>query len=146
MSDYIANQYQKAWGDAQLTNVENGYATVGMLLSFNITTKADNWPLFDYAEEAYIGNWDGNTKTGKGHNLRGKLSEVDVPIIVFASEKWTTFAGLHFEWKAMGPTLIKSSDREYHLLEGFGHLDVLIGEFAKDLVYSPMYNWLETHL
>ncbi|MFH1654727.1 MAG: alpha/beta hydrolase [Pseudomonadota bacterium] len=143
VTDYLADQYQNAWGDAQLTNVENNYSTVGMLLAFNMTTDSSYWPLVDYAEETYIGNWDGDTPTGPGYHLRENLGKVDIPIIVFASQMWTDALGMNFEWKAMGPTLIKSTDREYHLLEGFGHLDVLIGEDAKEFVYQPLYDWLE---
>lgn len=33
VSDYIADQLQNIWGDAQLTNIKNGYAKVDVVMN-----------------------------------------------------------------------------------------------------------------
>lgn len=36
-------------------------------------------------------------------------------------------------------------EAEIHVLEGHGHLDVLVGESARDKVFSPLLSWLAVH-
>jgi len=140
---YLADQFQNVWGDKQYCNVENGYSTVEMQVAFATEAAISYWPLVEYSEEAYTGNWSGDTPSGVGSNYHDNLARVDIPIIVFASSEWTTALGMEFAWKALGPTLIKNTDRTYILLDGFGHLDILVGEQSQSLVFLPLYNWLE---
>lgn len=145
VSDYLEDQFQNVWGDKQFANPEGSYSTVEMLMNFTTQTSVPYWPLIEHADDAYAGNWNGEPPSKPGETLRDKLSKVDVPIIVFSSSEWTTAVGMKFEWKAEGPTMLKTTDQEYHLLDGFGHLDVLIGEQAEALVFEPLYNWLVAH-
>jgi len=143
VTDYLADQFQNVWGDKQYCNVENGYSTVEMQVAFATEAAVPYWPLVEYAEDCYTGNWNGDTPSGVGFNYIDKLAKIDIPIIVFASSEWTTALDMEFEWKALGPSLIENTDRTYILLEGFGHLDILLGEFSESLVFLPLYNWLE---
>jgi len=47
------------------------------------------------------------------------------------------------DWKREGYEMIKSADRQYVLLNGFGHLDILVGEYVKNQVFTVLYNWLQ---
>ena len=140
VSDYLADQFQNVFGDKQYCNVENGYSTVEMQVAFATEAAVSYWPLVEYSEDAYTGNWGGDTLSGVGSDYLYNLGRVDIPIIVFASSEWTTALGMEFAWKALGPTLIKNTDRTYILLDGFGHLDILVGEQAQSLVFLPLYN------
>ncbi len=143
VNDYLADQFQNVWGDKQYCNVENGFSTVEMQVAFATEAAISYWPLVEYSEEAYTGNWGGDTPSGVGSDYLYNLGRINIPIIVFASSEWTTAVGMEFAWKALGPTLIKNTDRTYILLDGFGHLDILVGEQSESLVFLPMYNWLE---
>ena len=146
VSDYLADQYQNVWGDGQLANPVGGFSSVEMLVNFSLQAAIPNWPIIEYTEDAYTGNWDGNLFPPEpATSLRSKLFMVELPIIVFASSGWTTALGMEFEWKALGPTLTRSTDQQYILLDGFGHLDVLMGEQAQAQVFEPLYNWLIAH-
>ena len=39
-----------------------------------------------------------------------------------------------------------SSDVEVHVLEGYGHLDVLVSEPAEQAVFEPLLDWIERQL
>jgi pimeloyl-ACP methyl ester carboxylesterase len=142
--DYIASQFHHVWGAKQFANVLEGYASVGMLVAFVVRAAVPYWPLVDYAEEAYIGNWNGKPPKPELQFHDG-ICEIDVPLIVFASEEWTTALGMQFWYKQLGPVMVKSADTEFHLLENFGHIDVLLGEYAKQQVFEPLYGWLLKH-
>ncbi|PKN65165.1 MAG: hypothetical protein CVU52_11220 [Deltaproteobacteria bacterium HGW-Deltaproteobacteria-10] len=143
VSDYIADQLQHIWGNAQLTNIKNGYARVEVMM--NMMSKVGvPWPLVDYLEDAYLGNWKGNPPEAKLKFLKN-IEKVKTPILAFASEMWTTAVGYEYRWKREGYEMIKSTDRQYILLTGFGHMDILAGEKAKDEVFVPLYNWLQAH-
>ena len=143
VSDYIADQLQNIWGDAQLTNIKNGYAKVDVMM--NMMSKVGvPWPLVDYLEDAYLGNWKGNPPAAELKFVKN-IGKVNTPILVFASEMWTTAVGYEYHWKREGYEMIKSTDRQYILLKGFGHMDILAGEKARDEVFVPLYNWLQAH-
>jgi pimeloyl-ACP methyl ester carboxylesterase len=143
VSDYIADQLQNIWGDAQFTNIKNGYAKVEVVM--NMLSKVGvPWPLVDYLEDAYLGNWKGNPPAAPLKFLKN-IEKVQTPILVFASEMWTTAVGYEYRWKREGYEMIKSADRQYILLKGFGHMDILAGEKATDEVFVPLYNWLQAH-
>jgi len=143
VSDYIADQLQNVWGNAQLTNIKNGYARVDVMM--NMMSKVGvPWPLVDYLEDAYLGNWEGNPPAAELKFVKN-IEKVKTPILVFASEMWTTAVGYEYLWKREGYEMIKSTDRQYILLKGFGHMDILAGEKARDEVFVPLYNWLQAH-
>ena len=143
VNDYLADQFQNVWGNKQYCNVENGYSTVEMQVAFATEAAIAYWPLVEYSEDAYTGNWGGDTPLGVGSDYLYNLGRINIPIVVFASSEWTTAVGMEFAWKALGPTLIKNTDKTYILLDGFGHLDILVGEQSQNLVFLPLYNWLE---
>lgn len=144
VNDYLAWEIHNVWGPKQLSNVLEGYSSVEMLLAFFMQAAVPYWPLVDYMEEAYMGNWNGKPPVQELRFLDG-IGDVDVPLIVFASEEWTTALGMKFWFKYLGPIMVKTSDTEFYLLENFGHLDVLLGEHAKENVFIPLYNWLLIH-
>lgn len=143
VSDYIADQLQNIWGDAQFTNIKNGYAKVDVMMNM-ISQISVPWPLVDYLEDAYLGNWKGNPPAAQLKFLKN-IEKVKTPMLVFASEMWTTAVGYEYRWKREGYEMIRSADRQYILLKGFGHMDILAGEKAKDAVFVPLYNWLQAH-
>jgi hypothetical protein len=65
--------------------------------------------------------------------------ELSLPILAFAS------SGMGNDW-VMGAfysaTASGSPDVTLHLLEGWGHLDVIVGEHARREVYEPTLEWL----
>lgn len=147
VNDYIASQFQNLWGPGQFSNPLEGYAKVDMLLAFGTKASDAYWPMADYLDDAYIGNWNGKPPKAE-YNYMNQLQAIDVPVIAFASGGWGGGEGMGaFEgwWREMGTVIVKSTDTEYHLLNGFGHIDVLIGEKAKDQVYMPLLDWLNRH-
>ena len=142
VSDYIADQFYRVWGERQLTNVLNGYAKVSVLLDFAMKTGAQHWPLVDYMEDAYLGNWNGKAPLAELQFSRN-IGAVNIPILAFSSTEFIDALNGRYRYKREGYEMIKSADRQYVLLDGFGHLDILVGEYAEEQVFIPLYNWLQ---
>lgn len=72
-------------------------------------------------------------------------AELEVPVLYFGSTgmrrpfgvRWL-LDGIHSAAEAGG------SDYEIHVLEGYGHLDVLVGESARADVFEPTLAWIES--
>ncbi len=141
VSEFLKEQFQSVWGNGQFSNIENGYADIGVLLAF-ITNCGTEWPIAEYLGDAYVGNWRGKMPDKRLSYFKN-LKNIKIPLIVFSSEKWTTALGMQSWYKELGTVLIGSTDTEYVLLEGFGHLDVLMGTNAEKKVFEPLYQWLE---
>lgn len=90
----------------------------------------------------YVGNWRGKMPDERLNYFKN-LKKIEIPLIVFSSEKWTTALGMQHWYKELGTVLIGGTDTKYVLLEGFGHLDVLMGTYAEKKVFEPLHQWLE---
>ncbi len=74
-------------------------------------------------------------------------AELDLPVLYFGSTgmqrllgpRWL-LDGIHSAAEAGG------KDFTIHVLEGYGHLDVLVGESARADVFEPTLAWIERHL
>ncbi|MEW6141819.1 MAG: hypothetical protein AB1597_01495 [Chloroflexota bacterium] len=142
VSDYIASQFQDLWGSGQFSNPLGGYASIDMLLNFALKASDPYWPIADYLDDVYIGNWRGKAPRAE-YSYHEKLCQIDVPVIAFASGEWKDAMGMVGWWREMGTVMVRSRDTEYHLLEGFGHIDILLGEKARDQVFVPLLDWLK---
>jgi pimeloyl-ACP methyl ester carboxylesterase len=73
--------------------------------------------------------------------LLKSLKESKIPVIAFSS---TNIAP---DWPAWVLSSAKSTgtDPTFSKLEGWGHLDVLCGNYAPAKVYQPIMNWLRRH-
>jgi pimeloyl-ACP methyl ester carboxylesterase len=73
--------------------------------------------------------------------LLKSLKESKIPVIAFSS---TNIAP---DWPAWVLSSAKSTgtDPTFSKLEGWGHLDVLCGNYAQAKVYQPIMNWLRQH-
>lgn len=141
VSEFLKEQFQSVWGNGQFSNVKNGYADIRVLLAF-VTNCGTEWPIAEYLGDAYVGNWRGKMPDKRLSYFKN-LKDIKIPLIVFSSKKWTTALGMQPWYKDLGTVLIGSTDTEYVLLEGFGHLDVLMGTHAEKKVFEPLYQWLE---
>ncbi|MCH9649816.1 MAG: alpha/beta hydrolase [Deltaproteobacteria bacterium] len=65
--------------------------------------------------------------------------ELEIPVIFFGS----TGMGNDFLLHGISSASQASGNRaEIHVLEGHGHLDILVGEHSKDQVYEPILRWI----
>jgi len=139
--EFLKKQFQSVWGDGQLSNVENGYADIGVLLAYAMNSGTE-WPLAEYLGDAYVGNWRGKMPDKRMSYFKN-LKNVELPLIIFSAERLTTALGMRYWFKELGTALLGSRDTRFVPLEGFGHLDVLMGTKAKEKVFEPLRQWLE---
>src|SRR5262249_45554465 len=123
-----------------LSNAQGGYADVTVLA--RILRQQDRyWPRvqnhggFDFTR--YL--------AGAQFDYEKGLAALNVPILAFASgniDKAGVPWAARVEFTARAT---RTTDVEYHVLENWGHLDVLFGTAAAPQVFLPVSAWLAPH-
>jgi hypothetical protein len=72
--------------------------------------------------------------------LDDALGKIRLPVIFFGS----TGMGSQFLMHGIhSASLLSGGTPELHVLEGWGHLDILVAEEAARRVYAPLLAWIE---
>jgi pimeloyl-ACP methyl ester carboxylesterase len=125
---------QNAWGPGGLTNLKGGLAKVDVV--GRLLVGYDRYyPAIQNVEGRALGEQPDDPAT----RLDDKWGEWSVPILYFGST-------------GMGPEFVLdgvysaarsgSKDVTLNILQGFGHLDVVVGEKAKAQVFEPTLAWI----
>lgn len=156
-SDYLVFRFQTMWGlnaagDGQFTNVQRGFNTLDMLLSFAVFSTDPYWPIIQDLEDAVLSNFSGppdgpfTLPVPTGDLYLQNLPQVNIPQLLFGGSGLDGFLGNRISWKFAGaPPLSASVDTEKHLVQGFGHLDLLSGTNVTAEVSEPILEWLNRH-
>lgn len=131
----LTESLYNAWGPGRLANAKEGIsrpAPLGCLLD----TYDRYWPTVQNLEGRAISSQKNDPRT----TIDDLWGSFKLPII-------------HFSSTGMGAEMIMSGiysaaesgsrDVELHLLERYGHLDVLVGENAQEDVFEPLMTWLD---
>lgn len=125
----LADVLYKAWRPGGLANPQGGFSKPDVLAKLLIAY--DRWyPQVQTLESAAIAD-----RPDDDH-----IKDINVPLLAFQS----TGMGPQFQIAGLYTAgLIKNPDLTLHVLEGFGHLDVVAGEKSQDLVFTPIAQWLD---
>ncbi|MFX1360594.1 MAG: hypothetical protein ACFE8T_09665 [Promethearchaeota archaeon] len=136
ISEWAAFMLYMAWGAGAVTNIYEGYGDPKVMIHIDATFDR-YWPTRLSLESAAISDWDNCPYVT--YDFDDHYHEIDVPLLGFTSELFgLAYWGAFIHW-------IANPDFTGYYLEGFGHLDVYSGEYSKEKVSEPTYEWLMSH-
>lgn len=130
----LAHVLQSAWGPGALANPEGGVSRPQVLARLMVGYDR-YYPAVQDVEGKSIGNAADDPDSALDDGW-GKLRQ---PVLYFSS------TGMGPDWQANVAHSARASGSprvEGHVLEGYGHLDVLVAESARQQVYQPLLDWL----
>jgi hypothetical protein len=131
----LAGVLYRAWGPGTLANPVEGGTSRPEVLAALMADYDRYYPAVQDVESASTANFADDPHS----TLDDGWATLRKPVILFAS----TGIGPDFlghEIASAGH--VGRQDTEIHVLERFGHLDVLVGETVVEDVYQPLLNWL----
>jgi pimeloyl-ACP methyl ester carboxylesterase len=122
-----------SWGPGVVTNIYGGYGDPSVMVHIDATFDR-YWPTRLGLESAAISDWDNCPYVS--FDFDDHYHEIDVPLLGFTSG--------NFGYVYWGPFVhqIANPDFTGYYLPGYGHLDVYSGEYSKEQVSQPTYEWL----
>ncbi len=135
ITEWAAFAIYMAWGPGRVSNIYGGYGNPRVMIHIN--AEFDRyWPATLTLESSAIRDWDNCPYVT--HDFDDLYSEVDVPLIAFASGLFGA---------ALGPLRhgIANPDFIGIILPEYGHLDVYSGEYSEADVKVPTYEWMISH-
>jgi hypothetical protein len=134
--DQLASVLYNAWLPGGLANPGGGYSDVTVLATL-LAGYDRFYPAIQEIEGRALSDFDDHPALPYDDRLR----EVAVPVLTFNS----TGMGLQFLLNGIyTPSLLATRDVSVHVLEGYGHLDVLVGTRGPEDVFEPTYRWLNS--
>ena len=134
--EQLASVLYNAWRPGGLANPVEGYSDASVLATL-LAGYDRFYPAIQDIEGRALSDFDDHPALPYDDKLR----EVDVPVLTFNS----TGMGLQFVLSGVyTPSLLATGDVSVHVLEGYGHLDVLVGTRAPEDVFEPTYRWLQS--
>lgn len=136
IGEQLANLLQFAWGPGALANPLGGQSrpeTLGRLLA----GYDRYYPAVQDPEAKRMGDRDDDPKTA----LDDLWGEMKIPILYFGN------ARMPGDWLLNGIYSAQKSgsqDVTLNVLEGYGHLDVLISDHARRDVFEPTLSWIRS--
>lgn len=134
VGEQLAQILYRAWRPGGLANAVHGFSDPAVL--GRLMADYDRYyPAVQNVEGASIADHADDPAT----SIDDDWGELDLPILAFSS------SGMGTDW-VMGAfysaTASGSQDVTLHLLEGYGHLDVIAGEHARQEVFEPTLEWM----
>ena len=137
VGDQVASILYSAWRPGGLANPLDGVSRVEVLARL-LADYDRYYPTIQNVESASIAEFDDDP----GTPIDDRWGELSLPILYFGA------TGMGSEWLLDGiysAGKSGSSDVTLHVLENHGHLDVLVGERSRELVFEPALAWLRLH-
>ena len=135
IGDELADTLYRAWGAGTLANTKDGLSSIRILAQQMIDY---DWyfPSIQTIEARSIALQDDDPTT----ELDDHFGKMDLPIIYFGASNMGAEYNLSGFYSAA-----KSGSRDItlNLLEGYGHLDVLVANSAEEDVYRVIETWLK---
>jgi len=136
ITEWAAFMIYMAWGAGAVSNIYEGYGDPRVMIHIDATFDR-YWPTRLNLESAAISDWDNCPYVT--YDFDDHYHEIDVPLLGFTSELFgLVYWGPFIHW-------IANPDFTGYYLERFGHLDVYSGEYSKEKVSEPTYEWLMSH-
>jgi hypothetical protein len=137
VGEQVASILYGAWRPGALADPVNGVSRVDVLARLLVGYDR-YWPAIQNLEGRGVSLLADDPRTP----IDDAWGELTLPILYFGA------TNLGAEWILDGVFSVTKSgspDVELHVLEGFGHLDVLVGERSAELVQAPIARWIEAH-
>ena len=138
LGEQLSNLLQFAWGPGALANPLGGQSRPEVLASL-LAGYDRYYPAVQDPEAKRMGDRDDDPKTP----LDDLWGEMRMPILYFGNARmpgdWL-LNGIYSAQKSGSP------DVTINVLEGFGHLDVLISDHARREVFEPTLAWMKSRL
>lgn len=135
IGDQLAHVLQTAWLPGGLANPEGGFSKPAVLAK--LLKDYDRW----YPSVQDIdGKTIASAKDAPETDLDDLWGKFETPVLLF------TGTGMGGDWvinAIYSAVHSGSKDVVYHVLEGYGHLDVLVGERAATEVFAPTEAWIK---
>lgn len=135
IGEQLANLLQFAWGPGALANPLGGQSRPEVLARL-----MGGYDRYYPAVQDPDGKRMGDRSDDPATTLDDLWGEMKTPILYFGNAK---MAG---DWLLNGIYSAQksgSSDVTVHVLEGYGHLDVLVSDHAKREVFEPTWAWIQ---
>lgn len=137
VGEQVATILQNAWRPGGLANPLGGMSRVRILARL-LEGYDRYYPAIQNVESAAIADFDDNPAL----RLDDRWGELDLPILYFGA------TNMGADWLLDGiysASKSGSKDVTIHVLEEYGHLDVLVGERAREDVFEPLLEWIRAH-
>lgn len=138
IGEQVGSILYEAWRPGALANPVGGFSRPQILA--RLLDGYDRWwPAIQNVEGRSIAEYTDDPRT----SVDDRWGELTLPVLYFGA------TGMGAEWILDGVySSVKSGseDVEIHVLEGWGHLDVLVGEHAAAEVFAPTAKWIGAHL
>jgi hypothetical protein len=134
VGDEVATLLYGAWRPGALADPVNGVSRVEVLARL-LDGYDRYWPAIQNAEGTSIASRADDPRTP----IDDRWGELSLPILYFGA------TGMGEQWILDGVHSVAESGSEdvtVHLLEGYGHLDVLVGERAAEDVFAVVHGWM----
>ena len=137
IGEQLTETLYNAWGPGVLANPKDGVSRVEVLAL-----------LLDGYDRYFptIQGLQGRALAAQNNDPRTTVDDTwgsfEIPIIYFGS------SGMNAEFLLSGIYSASHSGSgkvSIHVLEDYGHLDVLVGEQAREEVYDPIHNWIRAN-
>jgi pimeloyl-ACP methyl ester carboxylesterase len=133
IGEWAAYMMYMSWGPGVVTNIYGGYGDPRVMVHVDATFDR-YWPTRLSLESNAISNWDKCPYVS--FDFDDHYQEIDVPLLGFTSGNF----GLVY-WGPFEHCIANPDFTGYYLM-GYGHLDVYSGEYSKEQVSQPTYEWL----
>jgi pimeloyl-ACP methyl ester carboxylesterase len=134
VGEQVGHVLYSAWGAGALANPRDGFSRPQVLA--RLLDSYDRWwPSIQNIEGRSVSEQIDDPRTP----IDDKWGKLELPVLYFGA------TGLGSGWVLDGiysSVRSGSEDVSLHLLEGYGHLDVLVGERAEASVFSPIADWI----
>jgi pimeloyl-ACP methyl ester carboxylesterase len=135
-AEQLASVLYNAWRPGGLANAVNGYSDAKVLATL-LAGYDRFYPAIQDIEGRALSDFDDHPALP----YDDKLLEVNVPVLTFNS----TGMGVQFLLSGIYTAeRLATDDVSVHVLEGYGHLDVLVGTRAAEEVFEPTYRWIQS--
>jgi len=137
VGEQVATILQNAWRPGGLANPLGGMSRARILARL-LEGYDRYYPAIQNIESAAIADFDDNPAL----RLDDRWGELDLPILYFGA------TNMGADWLLDGiysASKSGSKDVTIHVLEEYGHLDVLVGERAREDVFEPLLEWIRAH-
>jgi dienelactone hydrolase len=134
-AEQLASVLYSAWGPGALSNARHGYADPQVLATL-LEGYDRFYPAVQEIEGRALAAIDDHPDLSYDDGLR----EVGLPVLAING----TGMGLPFLLSGLyTASLLATKDVTVHVLEGYGHLDVIVGTRAREEVFEPVRRWID---
>lgn len=142
ISDYVADNVHHLWdyfqlGEGALSNYHGGYIDREVLVKA-VNEFSRYYPHIQTLEDSQMEAYDDVPYFDYDDN------DIYLPMVAFL----TNYVGCAYSNCLMDifPYVTRSDDVTVHLLQGYGHMDVMFGKDSLTDVKQPLLDWLNAHM